>query len=152
MTTVTTCPICGTSAPAGRASTEPWCCSLACYRAFHGLGQSASPSCHDAVTTICPACERLFVPLGRQTYCSGACRAAAYRRRRDTNHAPAVVVPNVQHRRTITVYECDGCGTRTLGEQYCAQCRTFMRRVGVGGYCPSCDEPVAVSDLLGQKP
>jgi hypothetical protein len=61
-------------------------------------------------------------------------------------------VPNVQHRRTITVYECDGCGTRTLGEQYCAQCRTFMRRVGVGGYCPSCDEPVAVSDLLGQKP
>lgn len=25
----------------------------------------------------------------------------------------------------------------------------FCRRVGIGGLCPHCDEPVAISDLLG---
>jgi hypothetical protein len=47
----------------------------------------------------------------------------------------------------VTVYECDGCGARTLGEQYCDECRTFMRRVGVGGCCPACSEPIAYQEL-----
>jgi hypothetical protein len=50
--------------------------------------------------------------------------------------------------RSITVYACDACGTRALGQQRCEDCGSFMRRIGVGGNCPSCDEPVAVSDLL----
>ena len=36
-----------------------------------------------------------------------------------------------------------------LGEQYCEECRTFMRSLGRGDMCPHCDGPVAVSDLLG---
>jgi len=26
-----------------------------------------------------------------------------------------------------------------------------MRRIGYGGHCPSCAEPVAVADLLGEE-
>lgn len=26
-----------------------------------------------------------------------------------------------------------------------------MRRIGLGGSCPTCDEPVAVVDLLGEE-
>ena len=60
-------------------------------------------------------------------------------------------VPRSQPRREITVYECDTCGERSLGEQRCPQCHTFMRRVGIGGHCPSCEEPIAVIDLLEEE-
>ncbi len=105
------------------------------------------PSCHDAVTMTCPICQRPFTPTGRRKFCSDACRAAAYRRRRDANR-PAVTIPASQHRRPVTVYECDTCGHRALGEQRCDDCGTFMRRVGHGGLCPCCDEPVAIDELL----
>ena len=26
-----------------------------------------------------------------------------------------------------------------------------MRRVGIGGHCPHCDEPVAITDLLDEE-
>jgi len=45
------------------------------------------PPRHDRVTT-CPVCQRSYTAAGRQTYCSGACRATAYRRRRNTAHPP----------------------------------------------------------------
>jgi hypothetical protein len=112
-----------------------------------GIDQPKPPSCHDAVTMICPVDQRPFTPIGRQKYCRDACRAAAYRRRRDASRAP-VVVPKTQPRRPITVYECDSCGDRSLGEQRCETCSTFMRRVGVGGCCPACEEPIAVTELL----
>ena len=47
-----------------------------------------------------------------------------------------------------TVYACDGCGERALGEQYCADCQTFIRSLGRGGLCPTCDSAVAIKDLL----
>ncbi len=150
MTELNACPTCGTARPADRAGTGPWCCSIACYRSFHGIDQPEASSCHDVVTMSCPVCQHPFAPVGRQRYCSDACRAAAYRRRRDAGQVP-VVVPPVQPQRPITVYECDGCGTRSVGEQRCDECRTFMRRVGVGGCCPSCDEPVALAELLGTE-
>ena len=108
------------------------------------------PSRHDAVTTDCPVCQHAFVPAGRQKFCSDACRAAAYRRRRDARPA-SLIVPKSQPRRPITVYECDTCGARTLGDQRCETCNTWMRRVGIGGNCPCCEEPVAVSELVGQE-
>ena len=108
-----------------------------------------TPSCHDSVTMTCPVCQSSFTPVGRQRYCGDACRAAAYRRRRDAGRAP-LVVPKNQFRKPITVYECDGCGARAVGEQRCEECRTFMRRVGIGGACPNCEEPVSIEDLLGQ--
>jgi hypothetical protein len=109
-----------------------------------------TPSCHDAVTMSCPLCQQPFTPIGRRKFCSDACRAAAYRRRRDAQPA-SLVVPQSQPRRPITVYQCDTCGDRALGEQRCDTCNTWMRRIGLGGTCPNCDEPVAVADLLDQE-
>ena len=97
-----------------------------------------------------PSASAPFTPLGRQKYCSDACRSAAYRRRRDT-HRPAITVPKPRPRKPITVYECDTCGHRALGEQRCPDCATFMRKIGLGGECPHCDEPVAVTELLDQE-
>jgi hypothetical protein len=100
---------------------------------------------------ICPVCQHPFTPVGRQTYCTDACRAAAYRRRRDATRPPAVVIPKTQPRRPITIYECDSCGTRPVGQQRCDTCGTLTRRIGLGGNCPHCDEPVAVNELLDQQ-
>ncbi len=122
-------------------STEP---------ADNGAGPAGSPLCHDGVTMICPVCQRSFPPVGRQKYCGDPCRAAAYRRRRDAGNV-TVVVPKAEPRRPVTVYECDGCGARAVGDQRCEMCGTFMRRVGIGGLCPCCDEAVAVNELVGQE-
>ena len=112
--------------------------------------QPNSPSCHDTVTmtttTSCPVCQHPFTLVGRQTYCGDACRAAAYRRRRDTTKT-TIHVPKNQPRRPITVYECQDCGARALGQQRCDQCGTFMHRIGYGGHCPNCDEPIAANEL-----
>jgi hypothetical protein len=51
-----------------------------------------------------------------------------------------------------TVYECEDCGVRAVGEQRCEGCSRFMRRVGTGGSCPACDEPVTVAELLEAGP
>lgn len=112
--------------------------------------QPGPPSRHDGVTTTCPACQQPFTPAGRRRYCSGACRALAYRRRHDAARA-AIVVPDARPRRPGTVYECGSCGHRALGNQHCDQCGIFMRRAGTGGCCPSCDEPVTVAELTGQE-
>ena len=109
-----------------------------------------TPSCHDAVTMSCPLCQHPFTPVGRRKFCSDACRSAAYRRRRDARPA-SLAIPKSQPRRPITVYECDTCGERALGEQRCDTCNTWMRRIGLGGSCPRCDEPVAVADLVAQE-
>src|SRR2546429_693695 len=47
-----------------------------------------------------------------------------------------------------TVYYCPDCGTRYLGVQRCEDCDRFCRRLGAGGLCPCCDEPVALKDLV----
>jgi len=106
------------------------------------------PSRHDAVTMTCPVCQRPFTPVGRQRSCSDACRAAAYRRRRAAAR-PVVVIPPAARRVPMTVYQCDGCGARAIGEQRCTECSAFMRRVGIGGACPRCDEAIAVAELIG---
>lgn len=50
--------------------------------------------------------------------------------------------------RADTVYQCPACDARYLGEQRCDECNTWCRRLGPGGPCPCCDEPVAITDLL----
>jgi predicted RNA-binding Zn-ribbon protein involved in translation (DUF1610 family) len=47
------------------------------------------------------------------------------------------------------VYECPDCGERQAGARRCEDCNLFMRRLGPGGSCPHCDEPVLVAELLG---
>jgi hypothetical protein len=96
------------------------------------------------VTTPCPICGQPFIPVGRQQVCSPACRQAAWRRR----HAPAPVPLSARSPRTATIYECPSCDTRYLGVQRCPDCGTFCHKLGPGGACPHCDEPVLLADLL----
>jgi hypothetical protein len=107
-----------------------------------------TPSRNESVTTRhCPVCGTGFQPSGRRRHCSDACRQAAWRRRHQPAE-PKVPLPPKGNKRSVTVYECDNCGNRALGEQYCPECMTFMKAVGIGGTCPHCDEPVTVTDLL----
>jgi hypothetical protein len=94
----------------------------------------------------CAGCGR---PLGGgradRRFCSSGCRQRAYRERRAPGRlaATARAIP-----RAGTVYACPRCETRYLGQQRCEDCNLFCRRLGAGGFCPHCDEPVAVADLL----
>ena len=106
------------------------------------------PSRNVGVTIPCPLCARPFTPVGRQRVCSAACRQTAWRRR----HPTAVPALPSRASRAATVYVCPSCETRFLGEQRCPDCGVFCRRVGPGGLCPHCDEPVALADLLPPAP
>lgn len=151
MTIILTCPACTKAHHAPSFATDPHYCSIACYHIGQSLDRPKIPSRHDAVTMTCPICQHSFTPpTGRQKFCSDACRAAACRRHRDTA-GPPLVAPRTQPRRPITVYECNTCGRRAVGEQRCADCTTSMRSVGIGGSCPCCDEPVAVAELLAEE-
>ncbi len=108
---------------------------------------TAIPSRNDDVTMTCPVCTAMFTPTGRRKYCSDSCRVAAYRRR----HQPApppTVIPPARQRKAVTIYQCPDCQELALGEQFCNDCGTFMRRVGWGGECPHCFEPVGIDELL----
>ena len=74
-----------------------------------------SPVRDDAATMTWPACGRGFVPTGRQRYCSTTCRQRAWR---TLQGAPAALPARLPG--TATVYECEACGTRSLGIQRCA--------------------------------
>jgi len=104
------------------------------------------PSRNGYVTARCPVCDGPL-PAGRaRTTCSDRCRQALWRRR----HQPLLTPPPLaarQPRKPHTIYECPQCGTRLLGEQRC-ECGTFMCRIGAGGICPCCSEPVAFEELL----
>jgi predicted nucleic acid-binding Zn ribbon protein len=97
----------------------------------------------------CPICGAPFTPAGRRRYCSAACRQRAYLwRRAQAQSAPA---PLARPSGAASVYECPACpacGSRYLDEQRCPECNLFCRRIGLGGPCPHCDEPVAAADLL----
>lgn len=104
----------------------------------------SSPLRDDSVTIACARCGQPFVPSGRRRFCSAACRQALWRQRQPI---PRPSIP-VRAPQLMTVYECPSCDARFLGEQRCADCGVFCRRVGPGGSCPHCDEPVALTDLL----
>ena len=110
-----------------------------------------SPSSNDPVTIPCPVCATHFTPAGKRLYCSNTCRVAGHRRRHRSQQAttPVVLPPEPKSRRAHTVYECENCDTRKLGEQRC-DCGLFMRRLGPGGTCPTCDEIHTINELLDQ--
>jgi predicted amidophosphoribosyltransferase len=101
---------------------------------------------------LCPVCWTPFTPTGRQLYCSGGCRKTAWRRRHTQPAPQPEPVPPPRRRRDVTVYSCPDCDTRYYGQQWCHDCHQPATRVGLGGLCPHCDEPVAVTDLLDQHP
>jgi hypothetical protein len=103
----------------------------------------------------CPGCAGPL-PSARARYCSGACKQRAYRRR----HAdPAPAIPTLRAARPArrggapaqTVYACPDCEQRFLGERRCPDCNKFCRRLGLGGLCLHCDEPLLVAELLGEE-
>lgn len=108
-----------------------------------GLG----PAGHTETAT-CPVCRQPFA--GTRQWCSPACKAAAWRQRQAAG-PPVVVASPSRGRLPITVYACAGCGARALGRQRCGQCGSPMRKVGLGGACPHCNEPVGVTELLNQE-
>jgi hypothetical protein len=99
----------------------------------------------DGVTMACEHCGKAFDASGRRLYCSNACRQRAFRARRGTPPLPARLK---RAPKDGTVYSCPDCGTRYLGVQRCENRDRFCRRLGAGGPCPCCDEPVALKDLL----
>jgi hypothetical protein len=100
----------------------------------------------------CPICQIDTVPT-RARYCSDACKQRAYRLRRAAVTPTDLASPATEPRRrqapvAHTVYECPSCETRLLGTQRCPDCHVFCRRLGLGGPCPHCDEPVLLTDIL----
>ncbi len=99
----------------------------------------------------------LLPARGRSAYCSDAHRVQAHRlRHRQTlDFQPDAPQAELHRRRQLaahTVYECEECGERFLGQQQCPQCRRFFRTAGLGGLCPGCDQPLLVTELLGELP
>jgi hypothetical protein len=94
-------------------------------------------------------------PSTRARYCTRACQQRSYRLRHQTPKLDLTSVRTTLQRRkalvTHTIYECGGCGERSLGERRCDNCNLFARAVGVGGSCPECDTPVLLEDLLGEE-
>lgn len=102
-----------------------------------------SPSRNDDVTmTACPRCGAAFVAAGRRRWCSDACRQGGHRLRHQPTPA-ALELPPPRPRKPGTVYVCPSCEQRYLGEQHRPDCGTFCRRLGYGGLCPCCDEPIS---------
>ncbi len=100
----------------------------------------------------CPACGQPFTPSGRRRWCSDACRQAAWRQAHPAPRQAAARLPAPPlAARESTIYQCPDCDQRYLGEQRCGDCGTFCRRLGQGGPCPHCDEPVAITELLPQQ-
>jgi hypothetical protein len=99
---------------------------------------------------VCPLPAR-----GRSAYCSDTHRVQAHRlrHRQELDFRPDALQAELRRRRQLaahTVYECDDCGERYLCQQQCDQCHRFCRAAGLGGLCPGCDEPVLVTELLGE--
>lgn len=106
-----------------------------------------TPSRNDDVTMLCPVCHTAFAAVGRRQYCCDACRVAAHRRRHQPTPTPRALPP-AGHRKAATIYQCPGCDELALGEQRCPDCQIFMRRIGWGGNCPHCCEPVSIDELI----
>jgi len=106
------------------------------------------PARDSSVTaTDCPVCNAPLTGRTDQQFCSPACRQKAHRRR--TNPPlPAPALPAGRPRREHTVYECDDCGQRLAGQQWCPDCQRPCRRVDHGGLCPSCGDVITISDLI----
>lgn len=113
----------------------------------------ASPDPADARPDhACPVC-RATLTSARARYCSDACKQRAYRLRQTGSpvelDALTAELRSCQALVTRTVYECPACEARFLGEQRCPDCHVFCRRLGLGGLCPHCDDPVTLAELLG---
>jgi hypothetical protein len=127
----------------------------------------SNPPCDDDITTtsppttspptspprpLCPICWTPFTRVRRQRYCSDNCRKTAWARRHAATTAITEPAPPPRRRRDVTVYACPSCDQRYHAQQWCPSCNQPCTRIGLGGPCPHCDEPVAVAELLDEHP
>ena len=97
----------------------------------------------------CPICGRQYSSR-RARYCSGVCRMKALRRRRyNAASAPSTLAPAGQPE-WRPVYGCPQCRRRMFGDHRCPDCNRFGQRLGLGGLCPHCDQPVLLTDLVAR--
>jgi hypothetical protein len=129
---------------------------------------TANPSAPDATTVrygsryastptasagrVCSLCQGPLVSA-RAQYCSDACKQRACRLRQVSNSTGTLdeFTADLRRLQTLvahTIYECPTCESRFLGERRCPDCHISCRRLGLGGLCPHCDEPVLLTDLL----
>lgn len=93
----------------------------------------------------CPVCD-IQVSSTRARYCSSACRNRAWRRRRDQLAFSSQTQVSGQPSWSA-IYECPNCKRRLLGDHRCPACNLFANRIGLGGPCPHCHQPVLLTDL-----
>ena len=91
---------------------------------------------------------------GRSRYCGAACRKRASRLEEQPGQQAVLAAWTAQLRERQlllgqTIYHCSRCDQRLLGERRCPECNVMMKKLGLGGLCPDCDELVLVSELLG---
>lgn len=72
---------------------------------------------------------------------------ALRRRRYYAASAPSTPAPAGQPE-WRPIYECSRCKHRMLGDHRCPDCNRFGQRLGLGGLCPHCDQPVLLTDLV----
>lgn len=114
---------------------------------------TATPLRDDPVTTQprCPGCGTVLDEVrGRQRYCTAACRQRAYRQRQP--HPEDLAATSAKSVRASGVYQCPDCDSRYVGQQRCPDCNIFCARIGTGGTCPCCDEPITLDELLQGLP
>ena len=114
---------------------------------------SRYPSPPDHIRRCANADCTNLLDSARSIYCTPACKQRCYRARHassrrakvGTNVPKRVRTDRVAH----SVYECSSCSERFVGVRRCPDCHLFMRNVGVGGACLHCDEPLLLTELLG---
>src|SRR5688500_10815102 len=117
----------------------------------YGSGYGSEPTA--GAVPCCPVCTAT-PPSRRARYCSVACKQRAYRLRQiDVTATDAGLLATELKRLgelvAHTIYECLDCGERFVGERRCPDCHRFCRKLGLGGCCPDCQQPVLLADLLG---
>jgi hypothetical protein len=97
-------------------------------------------------------CTKLL-DSARSIYCSPACKQRCYRARHASPHRATVGTHPPKRVRTDrvahSVYECPSCGERFVGLRRCPDCNLFLANLGLGGACVHCDEPLLLTELLG---
>ncbi len=114
-------------------------------------GSESPTACSEPRCLVCMT----SLPSRRARYCSDACKQRAYRRRQvDVTATDAdLLAPELKRLGELvahTIYECPDCGERFMAEQRCPDCNRFCRKLGLGGCCPDCQQPVLLAELLGQ--
>jgi hypothetical protein len=125
--TSSSCPSAGRNllCPLGEISIS----NSACVRRLHGQWRGIA---------ILKTIGVLLLVIGVVLWIRGAATSHRWAAPDEHQHCP----------RSSVIYEFPPCETRYLDERRCPDCNLFTGRIGPGGSCPHCEQPVAISDLI----